>query len=66
MSSSVRVFNSLLHLTNKNKSAFKYLLKKTIDNNSIYIQSWQSKCLFNFYFQEFSDYNNIFMLYIKK
>ena len=36
MSSSIRVFNSLLHLTNKNKSAFKYLLKKTIDNNSIY------------------------------
>jgi len=71
MSSSIRVFNSLLHLTNKNKFAFKYnyadkyLLKKTIDNNSIYIQSWQSKCLFNFYFQEFSDYNKIFMLDLK-
>ena len=53
MSSSVRIFNSLSHLLNKNTSVFKYnyadkiLLKKTIDNNSQYIQSWQSKCLFS-------------------
>ena len=52
-------------------SAFKYnyadkiLLKKTIDNKSQYIQSWQSKCLFNYYFQEFSNYNKIFTLDLK-
>jgi hypothetical protein len=71
MSSSVRIFNSLSHLLNKNTSAFKYnyadkiLLKKTIVNNSQYIESWQSKCLFNYYFQEFSNYNKIFTLDLK-
>lgn len=71
MSSSIRVFNSLQHLLNKNTSAFKYnyankiLLKKSIDNNSQYIQSWQSKCLVNFYFQEFYNYNKIFTLDFK-
>ena len=73
MSSSVRVFNSLLHLTNKNTSpikitynyADKYLLRKTINNNYINIHSWKSKCLYNMYFDDYSNDNKIFTLDLK-
>jgi hypothetical protein len=34
-------------------------------SSDLYIQSWQSKCLFNYYFQEFSNYNKIFTLDLK-
>lgn len=73
MSSSVRVFNSLLHLTNKNTSpikitynyADKYLLRKTINNNYINIHSWKSKCLYTIYFDDYSNDNKIFTLDLK-
>jgi N-acyl-L-homoserine lactone synthetase len=73
MSSSVRVFNSLLHLTNKNTSpikitynyADKYLLRKTIINNYINIHSWKSKCLYTMYFDDYSNDNKIFTLDLK-
>jgi hypothetical protein len=73
MSSSVRVFNSLLHLTNKNTSpikitynyADKYLLRKTISNNYINIHSWKSKCLYTIYFDDYSNDNKIFTLDLK-
>ena len=74
MSSSVRVFNSLLHLTNKNTSpikitynyADKYLLRKTIiNNNYINIHSWKSKCLYTMYFDDYSNDNKIFTLDLK-
>jgi len=73
MSSSVRVFNSLLHLTNKKTSpikitynyADKYLLRKTINNNYINIHSWKSKCLYNMYFDDYSNDNKIFTLDLK-
>jgi hypothetical protein len=73
MSSSVRVFNSLLHLTNKNTSpikitynyADKYLLRKTINNNNINIHSWKSKCLYTMYFDDYSNDNKIFTLDLK-
>ena len=73
MSSPVRIFNSLLHLTNKNISpikiscnyADKYLLRKTINNNYINIHSWKSKCLYTMYFDDYSNDNKIFTLDLK-